>query len=175
MTTGEPLRLVFIGWGAIARTAAEVLRDAPVEIVAVAVSDGAVTRPELPASARVITDPAELAATMPDVVAEAAGRESVEPWGRATLESGTDFIVSSASAFADARVLDSLRAVASRTGAHIHVQPGALGGVDALSAARAMGIDAVEHRIVKPPAAWRGSPAESLCALDSLTQPEEFF
>jgi hypothetical protein len=37
------------------------------------------------------------------------------------------------------------------------------------------GIDAVEHQIVKPPVAWRGSLAETLCDLDSLTEPKAFF
>ena len=38
-----------------------------------------------------------------------------------------------------------------------------------------MGIDSVEHRIIKPPKAWLNTPAETLCALDTLTGPEAFF
>ncbi len=169
------LRVVFVGWGAIARTAAQLLLDAPIELVAVAVRDLATPRPDLPPSAQLITDPVELRATRPEVVAEAASRESVGPWGRAGLEAGADFVVSSVSAFADAELLASLREVATRNHAQIQIQPGALGGVDALAAARLMGIDAVEHRIVKPPRAWRGTPAETLCDLDQLAGPEVFF
>lgn len=169
------VRLAFIGWGAIARTAAEMLGGAPVEIAAVAVRDPASERPDLPASARVMTDPGELAAARPDVVAEAAGRESVGPWGRAALEAGADFIVSSVSAFADPHLLESLRGIASRNGAQVQIQPGALAGVDALAAARVMGIDTVEHRIVKPPLAWQGTTAEALCSLGTLSEPEVFF
>ena len=98
MAIESGLRLAFVGWGAIARTAARLLGDAPVEIVAIAVRDTAAARADIPASARVIDDPDELAATRPDVVAEAAGREAVGPWGRAALEAGSDFIVSSVSA-----------------------------------------------------------------------------
>ena len=106
---------------------------------------------------------------------EAASRQAVAPWGRAALEAGLDFVVTSVSAFADAEVLDDLTDLARRNNAQIHIPPGALGGVDALAAARAMGIDAVEHRIVKPPCAWLGTPAENLCDLHSLTQAEAFF
>lgn len=169
------MRLALIGWGAIARTAAKMLVDTPVEIVAVAVRDTAAPRAGLPPSASVIGDPADLAATQPDVVAEAAGRASVAPWGQAALEAGADFVVSSVSAFADATVLESLRATAVENGAHVHIQPGALGGIDALAGARLMGIDQVEHRITKPPGAWLGTEAEVLCALDELTNPEVFF
>lgn len=169
------LRVAFVGWGAIARTAAGMLTDDSVAIVAVATRDASSPRTGVPVGAALIDAPDELAATRPDVVAEAAGRESVEPWGRAALRAGADFVVSSVSAFADAEVLDSLRDRARWPAGRIQISPGALAGVDALSAARIMGIDTVDHHIVKPPAAWRGTPAESLCDLDALTEPTTFF
>lgn len=169
------MRLALVGWGAIGRTTGRMLADHAIEIVAVGVRDATRPRPDLPATATLVDDPGRLAATRPDVVAEAAGRDSVEPWGRATLGAGADLIVSSVSAFADAALLGSLRDLAAANGAQIHIQPGALAGVDALSAARPMGIDAVAHRIVKPPTAWRGTPAAELCPLDDLPGPTEFF
>lgn len=175
MTGTPPLRLVLIGWGAIAQTAAALLIEAPIEIVAVAVRDAASPRPDLPAGAQLISDPSELGGVTPDVVAEAASRESVGPWGHASLSAGADFVVSSVSALADESLLASLRDSAASAGACVHIHPGALGGIDALAAARTLGIDEVEHRIVKPPRAWRGTPAESLCSLNSLTSPEAFF
>ena len=144
------------------------LADDPAEIVGIGVRDRQSERPDLPPTATLITDPSSIAELRPDVVAEAAGRDSVEPWGRAALAAGADLIVSSVSAFADAGLLTSMRDDAERSGRSIHIPPGALGGIDALAAARAMGIDTVEHRIVKPPAAWRGTPAEQRCDLDGL-------
>lgn len=175
MRPATPLRLAIVGWGAIARSTAELIGDDPVQIVVVCTRRGDAERSGIPADAAVITSPDELAATRPDLVIEVAGRDSVGPWGRAALDAGIDIVVSSVSAFADAALLDELRDLAERRDAQVLIQPGALAGVEALAAARVMGIDAVEHRIVKPPAAWRGTPAEELCELGALDEPVVFF
>ncbi len=169
------LRVAFVGWGAIARTAAEMLTRRSVEIVAVATRDASLSRDVIPSTARVITDPDELQSIEAHVVAEAASREAVGPWGHAALAAGSDFIVSSVSALADPRLLESLQEAAISGGSQLCIQPGALAGVEALAAARIMGIDSVEHRIVKPPLAWLGTAAETLCDLGSLTEPKVFF
>ncbi len=169
------LRVALIGWGAIGRTVGEKLADSPVDIAAIGVQDRSQQRTGVPAGARLIDDPAELDELGVDLVAEAAGRSSVGPWGRASLSCGADFIVSSVSAFADAELLESLRSLAETRRSQIHIQPGALGGIDALSSARHMGIDTVEHRIVKPPVAWTQTPAEEMCDLQGLQEPTVFF
>jgi aspartate dehydrogenase len=109
------------------------------------------------------------------VVAETAGRDAVGPWGRATLEAAADFIVSSASAFADTELLEELSGIAAAHDAQVHVQPGALGTVDAIAAASLLGLEEVEHRIIKPPSAWQGTPAEERCNLNALEEPAAFF
>lgn len=175
MTTQQrPLRVVFIGWGAISRSAAGLLQGESVEIVAVGVRSD-IVRDDLPPSARLIRHPHELHTIEADVVVEAASRESVAQWGRTALAAGMDFIVSSVSAFADAELLVDLRELAGQNDAQLEIQAGALGGVDALSAARLLGIDAVEHRIIKPPDAWRDTLADDLCDLDHLTEATVFF
>lgn len=163
------MRLVFVGWGAIAQSAFALIADPAVEVLAVAKRDLSRGIGGLPTGVRLISDPSELAALAPDVVAEAAGLGSVGDWGHASLEAGADFIVSSVSALADPELLASLRATASRTGTQLVIQPGALAGVEALAAARLMGISEVEHRIVKPPVAWQGTPAAGEHDLDALT------
>ncbi len=168
------LRVVFIGWGAISRSASQLLHDAPVDIVAVAVRS-AIEHDDLPTGARLIRHPDELATIDADLVVEAASREGVPQWGRAALGTGMDFLVSSVSAFADAALLVELRDLAARNDAQLEIHAGALGGVDALSAASVLGIDAVEHRIVKPPHAWSDTPAAHLCDLESLTEATTFF
>lgn len=176
-TSAPPLRVAVVGWGAIAPVTGRLLRDhnAAVEIVAVAVRDPNKARLDLPDRAALVTTPAEMLATGPDLVVEIAGRDSVVPWGRAALAAGVDLMVSSVSAFAEPGLLDEFLTLAVETGARVHIPPGALGGVDALVAGKFMGVESVEHRIVKPPKAWRGTLAESLCDLETITEPTAFF
>ncbi len=174
-TGRRPLRIVFVGWGAIARAAARHLADDPIEIVAIATTDPSRARPDVPPAANLISTVEELAAVDADLVVEAAGREAVGPWATAALGRGIDVVVSSVSAVADAELLAELTRCASRTGARILIPPGALGGIDALAAASTLDIDRVEHRIVKPPGAWAGTPAENRCDLAALTEAHCFF
>lgn len=118
------LRLCFVGWGAIASRVGELLAErqpAGVEIVAVAVRDPELERPGLPASARLITGPHELAGLDIDMVIEVAGRPAVAIWGEAALRHASSFVVSSASAFTDDALLGLLLAVAEKTGSRIVV------------------------------------------------------
>lgn len=166
-------RIALIGWGAIGQALAGLLAGGEARIALVAVRDPDLPRPALPPGARLIRDPAELADV--DLVVEAAGRASVAPWARAALGAGVDFAISSVSALAEAELLAELTALAAARGARLLVPPGALGGVDALRAARLMGLETVEHRIVKPPSAWMGTEAEALCDLSGLAGPVTFF
>jgi aspartate dehydrogenase len=174
---GRRLRLGFVGWGAIATRVAQLLaeREAPVDIVAIAVRDADRTRPDLPTGARLISEPGELAGLGLDMVIEAAGRPSVLVWGEAALRHARRFAVSSTSAFCDEALLARLVEVARENGSQIVIPPGALGGMDALTAASAVRIDEVVHFIVKPPRAWKGTAAETLLDLDALAEPKTFF
>lgn len=174
--SGSELRLALIGWGAIGTHVAALLaeRGAPVRIVAVGLRDTG-PREGLPEGARVIADPADLAACRPDLVVEAAGRGSVAAWGAAALAAGIDFAVSSTSAFVDADLLGRFVTLARENGAKLIVPPGALGGIDALSAAARLPIDSVRHEVIKPPRAWKGTDAEKLLDLDALTEAAAFF
>lgn len=175
MSAYEPICLV--GWGAIGQRVADLLaaRHSPVRIVAIAVRDPGRCREGVPEGVPLLSGPEEVAQTGARLVVEAAGRESVLPFGRAALSAGMDFAVSSTSAFTDGDVMAELVSMAKRNGRQILVPPGALGGVDALSAAARLGLSRVEHRIVKPAAAWRGTQAETLCDLDALAEPFAFF
>jgi len=174
---GRRLRLCFVGWGAIATCVADLLaeRGALVDVVAVAVRDAAKERPALPAGARLISLPEELAGLRLDMVIEAAGRASVAVWAEAALRHAERFVVSSTSAFCDDALLARLVAVARETGSQIVVPPGALGGMDALTAASTLRMDEVVHSIVKPPVAWRGTKAEDLLDLGALDARTIFF
>ncbi|MNP44259.1 L-aspartate dehydrogenase [compost metagenome] len=53
--------------------------------------------------------------------------------------------------------------------------PGAIGGIDALSAAKVGGLDAVAYIGRKPAQAWKHTPAEQVCTLDSLSEATVIF
>ncbi|NBN62566.1 aspartate dehydrogenase [Pannonibacter tanglangensis] len=178
--SGSDLTVALVGWGAIARRVGALLaaRRAPVRLVAVATREAAAELDGLPEGCRHISTPEDLtrgAGLLPRLVVEAAGRESVAPWGEAALRAGMDFAVSSTSAFASGPLLDSFLDLARQHGGQILIPPGALGGIDALSAASRLGLARVRHEIIKPPAAWRGTPAETACDLDALASAFVFF
>lgn len=175
--SASDLRIVIVGWGAIATRTAALLaqRQSPVRIVAIAVRDPDAARANLPPGARLITTPQDLQTLDADLLVEAASRSAVAPWTTAALQKGWDVALSSTSALTDADLLHRLTQTARTHRAQILIPPGALGGIDALSAAARLGLDHVRHDIIKPPLAWSGTPAETLCDLPNLSQPRTFF
>lgn len=175
MSTVETICLV--GWGAIGQRVAALLkaRGASARIAGIAVRDPKEVEGTMPDGAVHLASPEALAATGATLVVEAASRESVLPYARAALAAGMDFAVTSTSALVDVSVLDELVELARRNGRKLIVPPGALGGIDALSAASRLGLDSVEHVITKPASAWLGTQAEQLCRLTELQEAETFF
>lgn len=166
------MRLVLIGWGAIGQEVARILaaRGSLVELVGVGLRDAARSLPY-----PVVTAPSELGALRPDLVVEVAGRAAVMPWGTAALQAGADFAPASTSAFARTEDLETLVDLARVARRQILIPSGALGGIDALSAASRMGLASVVHEVTKPALAWRGTEAENLCDLASLAAAHCFF
>ncbi len=160
-----------IGCGGIARDVVAALReaDAKVEIV------GALCRPGRAEGARralagiaVVESLADLLACKPVVVAEVAGQQAVAEHGADVLRRGFDLLVISVGALADAELLARLKTAAQAGQSRILLPAGAIGGLDAIAAMRLGGLQAVRYRSRKPPAAWRGSPAEKVADLDKL-------
>ncbi|MDS7593964.1 aspartate dehydrogenase [Agrobacterium tumefaciens] len=166
-----------VGWGALGRRVSALLaeRVSPARIEAVAVRDVSKYRSDLPPGAQLISSPEEIAQTKADLVVEVAERDSVLAYGRAALLSGMDFAVSSTSALVDPPVLQELTRLAVEKGCSLLIPPGALGGIDALSASARLGLSSVTHRIIKPSVAWLGTRAETLCDLKTLRSPFTFF
>lgn len=174
----RPLRLCLIGSGAIASRVAELIFErqrGTIELVGVGVQPGVPPAAWWPASARRLTNPDEMAETEPDIVLEAASRAAVGEWGRQALQCARKLIICSASALTDDTVLASLRDAADAFGSQLVVAHGALGGVQALSAAALLELDTVSHTIRKPPLAWKGTPAEALIDLAGVTASTVLF
>jgi aspartate dehydrogenase len=171
------IRAVFIGWGAINRRVGALLaqRNAAIEIVGIAALDTPESRAAIPQEIRFLTSPSELAALRPDIVVEAAGRAAIDIWAAAALAAAPAMIVASTSAFCDEALLARLIDVADRHSSRIFIPSGAIGAVDALASAAVLGLDEVTHQIVKPPIAWKGTPAEALLDLESLRERAVFF
>lgn len=173
----DRLRIIFIGFGAINSRVADLLkqRGAPVDIVAVATKDDPAERARIPAGVPFLASPVELAALKPDLVIEAAGRAAIDAWAPSALAAAPRMIIASTSAFVDDALLPRLAEIAEKHGSRILIPSGAIGGIDALAGAAVLGLDAVTHRIVKPPVAWKGTPAEKLLDLAALRGRTVFF
>jgi aspartate dehydrogenase len=171
--------VAIIGFGAIARDLIDILSaqdDAP-DALSVLVRAERVeeVRQALGDRATVSADMAALLASRPDVVVECAGHGAVAAYGMEVLRNGTDLVVASVGALSDADLAARLAETARRTGAQCVVPSGAIGGIDALGAARLSGLASVSYTGTKPPAAWAGTPAEKACDLGALTEAFTFF
>ena len=66
---------------------------------------------------------------------------------------------------------------AKRSGGLLYVPSGGIGGLDALKAACAAGVDHVSIQVAKPPQAWRNIPYVDALGIDlmRLDQPRTLF
>lgn len=142
-----------------ARCVALVVRRARVAEVQKAVGDGV----------NVVGSVAELGFQVPPLVVEAAGHGGLAEHGAAVLEAGSDLVIVSAGALADRALYAKLAAAAAKGKAKMLIVPGAIGGVDALAAAREGGLVRVRYTSRKPPKAWKGTPAEKIADLAKLS------
>jgi aspartate dehydrogenase len=180
-------RLGMIGAGGMAETVLTALAEgltAPLDHLGVLVRSGSEQRalsllerigPKLALATSVHVNLAALLADAPDAVAECAGHAAVRQYGETILGSGCDFVVISIGALADDTLRATLLSSAQQHGARLVLPSGAVGGLDALGAARLSGLQTVTYTGRKPPKAWRGTPAERLLDLDALSAPAIFF
>ena len=118
--------------------------------------------------AHLVVSPGSLAAVRAAVGADVAVRDAVPADATLVLECAGHGALTT-------HVLQALErgiecAVLS-VGTQLHLLPGAIGGIDAIAAARLAGLDEVTYTGRKPPQGWRGSPAETQLDLDQLREP----
>lgn len=169
--------IAIIGSGAIGRAVAGYLRPQPGVVVR-----AAIIKPGREAAARDVFGPEVSAVNdvseLPrgtDLVVDCAGHGALRQHGAAALSSGIDVLTVSSGALADAGLCDSLAEAARRGGARLRVVSGAIGALDALSAARVGVLARVTYRGRKPPRGWRGSAAEDKIDLDALSEATVHF
>lgn len=118
-----------------------------------------------------------LIAARAEVVIEAASHEAVREHAEELLAKGTAVIVLSGGALCDDELRARLERAAAKHRAPLCLPSGGIGGLDALKAACAAGVDEVSIAVTKPPAAWKGIPyVEKLrIDLDRLEGPVTLF
>ncbi|WP_323035332.1 aspartate dehydrogenase [Pararhodobacter sp.] len=176
------MHLGLIGYGNITRTLIDVLarENAALTRLTVLVRPGreAATHQALAghsAPVQVVSDGAALVAASPDLVVECAGHSAVQADVTACLRAGIETVIVSIGALADEALHEQVLAAARDGRTRVVLPAGAIGGVDLLSALRPSGITEVTYTSRKPPLAWRGTPAETLLDLPSLTDATVFF
>jgi aspartate dehydrogenase len=173
-----PLEIALIGYGAIGRYVhARLTNETHAKVAAIVMRPERVAaiQDEVGDSAIVVGSIEDLPGSPPGLVVEVAGHAGLAEHGVAALERGHDLLVVSVGALADPELYTRLMGAAEGHGGRILIAPGAIGGVDALAAAREGGLESVRYTSRKPPGAWKGSPAEDVADLDALTEATELY
>jgi aspartate dehydrogenase len=171
------VRVGILGGGVIARLFLEHARDA--EVVAIAGRSASSRGKALASEYEVpfVVGVQQLIAARPEIVIEAASHEAVREHAETLLSSGIAVIVLSGGALCDDSLRERLERASKAHRAPLYVPSGGIGGLDALKAACAAGVDEVSIAVTKPPAAWKGIPyVERLrIDLDRLPGPVTLF
>jgi aspartate dehydrogenase len=161
--------LTLIGLGAIGRALVERTRDWPgLNLRHVVVTPRSVSAAQqwLGPQVQVLTE------VPPDAqwILECAGHGAIEQHVLPALQRGIECALLSVGALASTDLALRLENAARAGQTQVHVLSGAIGGIDAIAAARWGGLSEVTYTGRKPPQGWRGSAAESVLNLDQLTQ-----
>lgn len=161
------MQVAIIGHGAIAQYVRGKLAALGVTEVAQIVRPGKEDGTDSPPRISCLQDlPAR-----PDLLIDCGGHQALAAHGPVALAQGIDVITVSLGALADRQIEVSLKEAAAKGGARLQLLSGAIGGLDALRGAAAGTITQVSYTGRKPPAGWRGSPAETAIDLDAITAP----
>jgi len=158
------MRIGLIGFGTIGKAVANAVDNrqaGDVEISRILVRDTSRIDVEDRTRERLTSDPARFFSDDTEVVVEAAGHDALRQYAEYSLRSGRDLLAVSVGVFADEAFLAVIRCAAKQAKQKLLVPSGALGGLDAVSAASVGSISEVILEVRKPVAAWIGTAAES--------------
>jgi aspartate dehydrogenase len=167
------MEIALVGCGAIGRSVLTLLQQHPhVHPKWVVVSR---ITPQLLEAVADLAPGAQLVHTLPvdahpALLVECAGHSAIGQHVQPALERGIACVVASIGALSAPGMAQALEAAAAAGNAQIQLVSGAIGGMDALSAAQLGGLDQVIYTGRKPPLAWAGTPAEAWCELASLRE-----
>ncbi|MBM3364054.1 MAG: aspartate dehydrogenase [Betaproteobacteria bacterium] len=159
-----------IGYGAIGRALHQRLDpQGPIRLTQVVVSAARVQALQAELGSHV-----QVSDRVPErtpLLLECAGHSALTDHVLPALERGIECAVLSVGALSDVGLPERLQRAAEQGGTQLHLLSGAIGAVDALAAARWAGLERVVYTGRKPPAGWKGSPAEQVVDLDALREP----
>lgn len=165
------MKIAIIGFGAIGRFVVEnLVSDPTFDVVGVLSQPPLATKPRV----RPFHGIDALLAARPDVVVECAGHQALKEFGELVLRQGSDLLIASVGALADSELEAGLRRAACTSGSRLLIPGGALGGLDAISAAREAGLTSVYYVGRKAVSAWKNTAAEGLIDLDAIKQATVF-
>ena len=174
------LNVSLIGFGAIGAGVLELIKNDPlIRVDRVIVPGPSIDRVRATVSSlaprtRVVSGlDADDAA--PDLVVECAGHRAIEEHVLPALQRGIPCMVVSVGALADSGLAERLEAAAKSGKTRVQLLAGAIGAIDALSAAKVGGLDSVVYTGRKSPAAWKDTPADGPFELAALQAPTVIF
>jgi aspartate dehydrogenase len=168
--------VAIIGYGAMASFVAKHLQKGPWQLSYCVVREGRenVARSAIGDEATLVTGVHEFD-ELPDLVVDCAGHLGLRAHGAAVLRKGIPLVSASLGALADTQTYQNLEEAAQEGKTQLQLASGAIGALDALSAAKIGGLEHVRYTGVKPPESWRGTPAEEFADLDDLVEPITHF
>ncbi len=176
-SAGAPLEqpVTMVGFGAIGRSLLARIAGHPQlrvthVVVPAAHADEAratATRLGLGASVQFVSAVPQDASLVLECAGHAALTEHVVP----ALARGVECAVLSIGALSAPGLPEQLAEAAARGRTQVHLLSGAIGGVDAIAAARLTGLTEVTYTGRKPPLGWSGTPADGPFDLKTITAP----
>jgi aspartate dehydrogenase len=161
-------QVTLLGFGAIGRSIFQRLADhAGVHITHIVVRESRIAEVQAFVGNAVL-----VCANVPSttrLLVESAGHSAIIAHVLPALERGIECAVLSIGALSEPGLPEQLADAAERGETQVHLLAGAIGGVDAIAAARIAGLTEVIYTGRKPPQGWRGTPAEQVVNLDALT------
>jgi aspartate dehydrogenase len=161
------LDICLVGFGAIGqalyerlrshaqlRVAHVVVREEKIQAVQAQLQEGSTAVSEVPSQVQ--------------LVLECAGHSALHAHVLPALRCGIECAVLSVGALAEEGLLEQMTQAAAHGGASLHLLPGAIGGLDAMAAAKQASLSQVRYTGRKPPMAWRGTPGEKATDLQAL-------
>jgi len=172
-----PVSIAIIGFGAIAQDLLSRTQSDPhlnIAQILVRASAQEAVQARIGPRCEAITAVEQLSDQV-DFVLECAGHGALSDYGTKILARGIDLGILSAGALSDRALHEALKNVANQSASKVVVVPGAVGGIDAISAVEESGLVSVRYTGRKAPISWKGTPAEEVVDLDTLTHPHEIF